>query len=423
MNSILILLNITLLVWLTRFMLRAQPPENKLLFGSSLAFKMLAGVALGVLYFYHYRAGDTISYWKDGTDIAALMRTAPAQALAFFWDENSTPEFTAALLQSTPRSLYFAKICGLIAFLSGDNYWVMATWMSFISFLGSWLLFRSITTIEPGTRPAAAVAFLFFPSAIFWSSGLIKESIGLAALYVLIAIGISIVQGKRPSGVSWILVVVALWVGWNLKYYWLGIFLPVALAVVAVKALLRWRGSWGRVDLLLWLIFFMALLAIGTNIHPNFYASRFLEVIYHNNLEFTRLSEPPRIVQYLNLEPTTTSLFLNAPAGLIAGLFRPFIWESFNALSLLASLENTLLLILVILALPAARQLKISPHRLLLVAAIVYVVFLITFLALSTPNFGTLSRYRIGAIPMLVFLCLGPHSPIGRWLSKRDWFG
>jgi hypothetical protein len=52
---------------------------------------------------------------------------------------------------------------------------------------------------------------------------------------------------------------------------------------------------------------------------------------------------------------------------------------------------------------------------------LVYVVVLVSFLALSTPNFGTLSRYRIGALPALVILCLNPLTPMGRRLVQ--WFG
>lgn len=174
-----------------------------------------------------------------------------------------------------------------------------------------------------------------------------------------------------------------------------------------------------RYDAMLWILLFVLALVAATNTHPNFYASRFMEVIYQNNLEFTRLSEPPRIVQYFNLEPSIASLLMNAPAAWIAGLFRPFAWEAFNTLSLLAGLENLLLLVLVLLALPSLRRMFGTEQRMLILAALVFVFLLTTFLALSTPNFGTLSRYKIAAVPILVFLCLNPDTIVGRWLGRK----
>lgn len=423
MSILLILLNLAFLTWISWRVMRFQPDELQRYYWPALVFKVVAGLSLGGIYFYYYGAGDTIAYWSDGKAISMLMRTDPMQALAFFWDEQATPDFTTSLVQLAPRSLFFSKICGVIALISGDNYWVMATWLSLFSFFASWMLVVTIGSIVREAVPSAVLAFLFLPSAVFWSSGLIKESLGLAALYILVALGISAIHVHRLRMHEWLLATVSIWVGWNLKYYWMGVFLPVALAVIATSGITRWKSSLARWDVGISLLLLVIFLAIGTHVHPNFYTSRFLEVIAQNYLEFARLSEPPRIVQYVNLEPTLSSVLFNAPAALVAGLFRPFVWEAFNSLSLLASLENLALLILVLQMLFAVARLPTSPHRVLVVAALVYVVLLVTFLALSTPNFGTLSRYRIGAIPVLVFLCAGPLTPFGRWLSARRWFG
>jgi hypothetical protein len=40
------------------------------------------------------------------------------------------------------------------------------------------------------------------------------------------------------------------------------------------------------------------------------------------------------------------------------------------------------------------------------------------FLALSTPNFGTLSRYRAGFLPFFVFV-IAYRNPIVEWVSDK----
>lgn len=418
MSLVLLFLDVVVISWIGLWLYRSQPPAAKPYFWPALSIKILAGLAVGALYLYHYGFGDTISYWQDGIKISSLIGSSPLEAIAFFWDESGNPVFTAGLQQQVPRSMFFSKICGLLALVTARNYWMMASVLSLVSFLGSWFLFRRLADCFPASQRAAAVAFLLFPSVVFWSSGLIKESLGLAALYFLIGLSVSFMCGRNPSKLEWGLTLMALWIGWNLKYYWMGIFLPVAVPTLLIGAVIRSRPGLARYDLALWPGLFLLFLFLATSIHPNFYPSRFLEVIYQNNLEFTRLSEPPRIVQYLNLEPSVTSLLMNAPAALIAGLFRPFVWESFNPLSLLAGLENGVLLAVVLIAIPSLRKLRSFPQRLLVLAGLMYVILLTGFLALSTPNFGTLSRYKIGAIPLLVFLCLS-NSIFKRWLGEK----
>lgn len=423
MNLVLPLLNLSLISWITWRVYQKQPLDCKFIFWPALSVKVLAGIALGMLYFYHYRSGDTISYWQDGVAIANYFYDSPAAGLSFLWDETTAPAILSELQQQTPRSLFFVKVSGLLAIISGANYWMMATWLSVASFAAAWHLVIRVATLLPDLRKAAVIAVLFFPSVVFWSSGLIKESLGLASLYVLAAGGLGVIYRRKLSFMEAAVIVMALWVGWNLKYYWIGIFVPVLVPLLMVRPIVALRPAWTRFDWLVWLVLFAVFLIIATNLHPNFYASRFLEVIYHNNLDFTRLSEPPRLVQYLDLEDSPGSVLRNTPAALIAGLFRPFVWESFNGLSLLASLENLVLLVLVVQALPSLRRLPGSTSRVLVMSMIVYVVLLVSFLALSTPNFGTLSRYRIGALPALVILCLNPFTVLGRRLALTRGLG
>lgn len=423
MNLVLALVNVGIMAWLAWLFFRWQGNDRKRVFWLALSFRVAGGVALGLLYFYHYAVGDTLSYWEDGNRLMSAFFESPGSVVQFYWEDSAAPEIINALQQQTPRSIFFVKICGLLAGITGGNYWIMATWLSLLSFAGSWFLFERLARFFPEATSAAAVSLLFIPSVVFWSSGLIKESLGMAALSVLAAGSLSIAKGQRVSVAEGLLIVVSLWVGWNLKYYWIGIFLPSVFPVLAVGLIVRKFPAVSRFDGVLWALLFGVFLFVATNTHPNFYASRFLEVIYHNNLEFTRMSAPPRIVQYLNLEPEVVSVMMNAPAALLAGLFRPFVWEAFNALSWLAALENMLILILVVQALASVKHVFLSGQRMLLLSALTYVLLLITFLALSTPNFGTLSRYRIGALPVAVLLCLLPATPLGRWLGSRKWFG
>jgi hypothetical protein len=100
---------------------------------------------------------------------------------------------------------------------------------------------------------------------------------------------------------------------------------------------------------------------------------------------------------------------------LFSGLLRPFIWEASGMTALLASLEN---LIIMILLISSISEIGRGTHRLLLFSALMYVMLLCVFLALSTPNLGTLSRYRVGFLPFLIFV-ISYRNPLLTYLSAR----
>ncbi len=110
------------------------------------------------------------------------------------------------------------------------------------------------------------------------------------------------------------------------------------------------------------------------------------------------------LIYYDGFQSSVGSVLKNAPWALFSGLFRPFPWEAGTPLKLLISIENIFLMVLSATALVNVTRVLRSPNRLLLFSAALYVVLLCVFLALSTPNFGTLARYRVGFLPFFILL-------------------
>jgi hypothetical protein len=151
-------------------------------------------------------------------------------------------------------------------------------------------------------------------------------------------------------------------------------------------------------------------------LHPNFYLNRFLDVVITNHDDFARISADKGLIHFYDLHAHWSSVILNAPWALFSGLLRPFVWEANGLMSILASLENLLIVILLISSL--SRVTRIEKHRLLLISTGTYIVLLCIFLALSTPNLGTLSRYRVGFLPFLIFI-ISYRNPLLVYLIRR----
>lgn len=404
-----------IIIALFAFLLRRKSRER--VFWPALTFKLTCGIFIGLLYRYYYTAGDTWNFFNESTRVADVLGKNPKLIFDFFWSNQF--EFEGIkLFDGRPRSLYFLKWVTAFNLLSAGNYWITALYFSFISFLGSWYLFKILTRQFPPLRMEAAISLLFIPSIVLWGSGVIKESIAIGSLFVMTGIFVEWYGNRKLKAWQVALLFLAVWVLWSLKYYWLAIGLVVTLPVVAV-VLLQSKLAWvSRYPKLAWLTFLLGSIGIVSSVHPNFYFYRIFSVIAENHNAFVAISSPEDVIHYYNLDSSAASILMNSPWALFSALFRPFVFEARTILQAAASLENLVLLGLFVLSVYRFRKETFSLN-LLHFALIGYIVLLGVFLALSTPNFGTLSRFRTGFTPFLWLALLSASGVVTKIMKKK----
>jgi hypothetical protein len=207
---------------------------------------------------------------------------------------------------------------------------------------------------------------------------------------------------------EYVLIPLATWVVWSLKYYFLGVLMPIAVASLVVHKLYVTgiRVRYLPTKVLIWTVLMLVPLTLVSWLHPNFQPDVLMAVIVENYNAFHAVSSPEDVIVYNDLRSEWTSLLSHAPKAAFAGLFRPLFWEVSTGLQLLVAAENTVVILLAVTALLNFGNFFRSPYRLLILTVLLYSVTLATFLALSTPNFGTLSRYRVGFLSALVTVLL-----------------
>ena len=151
---------------------------------------------------------------------------------SFIIGGNESGLLSELLINSQSRSLFLVKIVSFIAIFTRDNYWIISLYFSLVSFWAGFLLFQKVSTAFPATKLAAAIAFLFFPSVVFWSSGIIKESLALAGLFILVRVYIALLTNSKLSWWEYLLTPIAAIIVWNLKYYWMAVFIPVSITTL-----------------------------------------------------------------------------------------------------------------------------------------------------------------------------------------------
>jgi hypothetical protein len=408
MSVIFIVVNIVLIGFISFGVSRRNQSLEKI-YWPALVVKLAAGVAIGLLYifYYHFRTPDTFGFYEDGMKLAALARNDFGAFLKFLWGNQGSVAFTSTLSFTQPRAMFLSKIVSVFCLLTDDNYWLISIYFSLFSFLCAWKLFCMVSDLFPALSFAAGLSFLFLPSVVFWGAGVMKECLALGALFFLATVVVKIWWQRKVFIYEITLSMFLIWLLWQLKYYYAAIFLPTMFTSLAIKFGLRSLSpKYGKYDVMLWLIFILLPFTFITLLKENFHPHAFLNVVVKNYQQFQQLSSKGDAIVFDDLQPTVLSILYHAPAALFSGLFRPFFWEVNNVLQLIASLENAFVFIIMIASLKNLKTLFSSPHRLLILGVILYAVLLCIFLTLSTPNFGTLSRYRVGYLPFLFFVSL-----------------
>lgn len=413
METIIAFLHIILISLFCYWLWRKQELPIRKFYWHALAAKLSAGILVGIVHAVFYSSSDTFSMFEWSRELSQQARVDFSGYLNYLWNAGSEGYFPGE-----ERTIFFVKITSVFALISYDNYWITSLYFSLFSFLASWKLTKLIWANFPGVGIPAAVALLFFPSCVFWTSGIIKESLAMTGLYILTILFLRLWLRQRIAFPQVMVAILAAWIVWDLKYYFIGLFIPAILATLLTRWICGKRGiSKFWMEISIWVVIFSGTCLVASLAHPNFSLNRFADVLVSNNQAFMKLSNPDDVIHFYDLHGNWLSVALNSPWALVSGLFRPFIWEADTALKFFAAIENLVLFVLVVMSARPLFKLKESPHRLLTLSVLVYAVLLCVFLTISTPNFGTLVRYRVGFLPFLLILVIN-QPMIVRTLSK-----
>ncbi len=371
----------------------------RLFYWPAISLKVFSGIALGWIYLNYLNGGDTWSMFAAASAIKSIIDQSPGEFLNIFvrGDYSLLPNFQYTWIPAA----FMVKLLALLCFITDSNYWLIAVYLSFFSFFGLWAFAKSLYQLT-SDKWVALVPTVLFPSIVFWSSGLLKDSLAVGALGWLFSVVISSYLGRSLSKSSAIIALISFVLLAIVKYYLAAIFLVSVLTLISVLYLEKYSKS-RKIQFIIPPVVFTILLLISSLLHPNLWPSRFLEVIYSNYQQYHLTSDPANLIYFKNLGPNITSFLQYSPKALLGGLFMPLWLPELTIFKLGVIVENWFLLLLGLLAIYRLLKQKLvfSP---LLYSALLYVITTAIFITFSTPNFGTLVRYKTGYL--LLFLPL-----------------
>jgi len=359
---------------------------------SALILKLFAGLCVGWIFYQYYGHGDTILFFEKSKTIA-LLPLGDYIPTIFSSSNYSTADH--------PRVLFFTKFLSFFTLISGQSYWLASMYLSLLSFFSCWYFVRCLIKAFPSLKQVTLICFLFIPSIVFWSSGILKDTIAFSTLLFAIGTIIKAYHQKSVSVIEWILSIVAIFILLKVKHYLLIALLVFTGLLFFTKLIGKAKPVYKITALLIFII------AITTTqfIHPYLKFDRIALTLYENNRAILKKSDPENRLNVSIDSPSFDSIVPIIPAAIQTGLFRPSIFDRSPIWGWIHRMENTLLSILFVSSIILYLKHRPKIDFPLMIAALLTIVLLATTLTLATPNFGSLVRYKNAFMPYFFLIC------------------
>ena len=379
----------------------------------ALSAKVFGGLGFLLLSVYYWGGGDSFSYFNTAHDYTAFILEDPGEAMSTFFKSSNDMNwykykwaFNRHHFLGSPASFTVVKITSLINLFSFNSYLPSTLFYSALSFLGVWNMYFVFCKLYPHLKRNLLFGFFFIPSVVLWGSGILKDTITIAAIGWLMYAFINLVLLRRKRTKSLILIIIATLSIALLKPYILYVLYPALFVWVQgnLKSLISsnlLRRLFAPIIAFV-LVFSSYFLSQKLSQNAGKYSINKLENTLGGFQSWhTAVSLKKNQSGYTlgDADFTPVGIFKKIPAAIAVTFFRPYIWEVRNASTLLGAVEAMLMTLFSIWLL---LKYRLALFRLIYRNKDVFFLLLFSLIfgvvvGISSYNFGALSRYKMPA--------------------------
>jgi hypothetical protein len=384
-----------------------------------LTFKMFSGILFACIYIFYYKGGDTIMYYESAWAMVNLLLQKPYEFFHILFGEATTDKvyyfdastgYPLRYMYKDPQTFGVVRFLSPVLFLSCKSYIVATVMFSWLSYFGIWKLFMMYSEKYPLLTKQLAWGILFIPSVLFWGSGILKDTITLSAacwyVYSLHNFFLKRISLWRNA----ILIFLSAFVIVIIKPYIFIALLPASLLWILLERVLKNQKKSVivvalPVTIVLSVFGGITILSLLSSNMSKFSPDKIFETAKTTQKDLKSEYYSKNSFDIGEFDESAGSLLGLAPTAIVAGLFRPFIWECNNIVMVFSGLENLALLgftIVVLFTIRPRRLINIILGNPLLLFGLVFSIIFAFALGLTTSNFGALVRFKIPAIPFFV---------------------
>ncbi len=375
--------------------------------------KVLAVIPFTIFNTVISKGDSLVLYYTEGANIYHMILK---DSYHVKWLYLSGMDFDQSLLKN-PLNLNYLKaennymvtrIVALLSFVTFGKYLITNLFFSMISFSGVWRLYRFFYEQYPHLHKQLAIAILYLPTFVFWSSGILKDPLCTGAIGWITYALYETFYKKKNFLQNAVIVIVFGYLLSVLKVYILISYVPFLLLFLVLKNATLIKNKFIRVGLVSSLI--VGSMLMFTTVMEKLkdslgsYAGESLvkSISTYQKAYAEQEDATSNFTLGVEFDGSVSSLVRMAPAAIIATLYRPFLWESKKLATLLSSLESLAIMIFTLLVFfragPVAffRTILKDPAALY---CILFAALFALFVGATTANFGTLVRYKIPCMP------------------------
>lgn len=392
-------------------------PEYKY-FIPGLIARILGAIALGLVYFFYYKGGDTTNYHESAVAYVNLffenredffwgwLGNAKGYDWSFFNEKTGWPVYT----HRDSHSFFVVRLLIPLMAISFNSYFTCAILTAVVTYGGLWKLYQTFLQEFPEIKKELAIACLFVPSCVFWGSGLMKDSFTLSAVgWFTYSFYHFFIKKKWKISFGFYLIVSSLII-LAIKPYIFFALLPGSILWLSNQQIKKINHAVIR--------FLAAPILLGIGAIGGYFAlvemgDNLGQYKVDNVLEKAVVTQKDMKADYYGgksfdigeFDASLGGVTSKAPIAIFSGIFRPGIWDVKNAVMAVSSLENTYLLLLTIFLLIKLKffgffiLIRKNP---LLLFAMLFSIFFAFSVGLTVANFGSLVRLRIPELPFFV---------------------
>lgn len=367
------------------------------------------------MFLLYISPGDTTGlYYPEGVNIQQMIVKEPSKISILFergedFDQSQLANIDNAGYFEEESNFMVTRIVAILSFFTFGTFMSINLIFSMIAFSGIWRLYRFFYEQYPHLSKQFAIAILYLPTFVFWSSGILKDPICVGALGWITYSLYSIFYTRNNVFRNLLLFVFFAWLLVVLKIYILVSYLPFFILFLLLSNLKLVKNKLVKAFLVLVFLslsiagFLRATETIGTAL-GKFAGEGITKSIksYQANYAQQENQVESNFSLGVEFDGSPMSLVKIAPAAIVATLYRPFIWESKKLSTLLSSLESLAMMLFtlyVILKTGIFRFLRTIIKSPMVLYCFMFAIIFSLFVGATTLNFGTLVRYKIPAMP------------------------
>ncbi|MDQ6755767.1 MAG: hypothetical protein M3004_02420 [Bacteroidota bacterium] len=359
--------------------------------------------------------GDSLGlYHQEGVNIFHLILHDPSNIQLLFMKGAN---FDESLLKDPGNAGYFkadnnflvTKLVTIFSFITFGKYFVINLIFALIAFTGAWKLFLFFYEQYPQHHKKFAIAVLYLPTFVFWSSGILKDTLCIAGLGWITYAIYEVLYRKRNYFKNIILLSLFGTLIMILKVYILISYVPFFVLYIILKNMEGMNNKFFKymlapVIISLTIFGFLKVLNTFDEQLEQFAPKGLTKSIKRYNTGYANQagSATSNFSLGTEFDGSAKGLLKLAPLAVTATLFRPYLWESHKFSTLLSSIESFLMMLFTIYMVFKSGIRSFFKYIIrdpLIMYCFLFSIVFALFVGASTLNFGSLVRYKIPCTP------------------------